>query len=592
MTINERLTALRSSMKSHHIHAYIIPSSDPHQSEYVPDHFKSRAWISGFTGSAGTVVVTLNEAGLWTDSRYFIQAESQLEGTGIDLHKVKGTKSEQPIDWIIKNLENEQTIGMDGRLFSTKQIALFEKKIKDKGLNLALNLDLISDIWIDRPILPPDLVYDLDVSLAGETRTSKLKRIREIMKEQDAAYHLITTLDDIAWVFNIRGTDVTYNPVTIAYALISDKDAKLYIDPSKATEELTRKLLKDGVIITPYHKIWEDLNKLSDDSSILIDEQTINHNLFRAINCEKINKPLPSIAMKAVKNKIEIEHFRKVMIKDGVALTKFYIWLENHLDEGYTEYDLTQKIIEFRNTQDDYQMESFGAIVGYKGNGAIVHYSPHPETSALIKNTGVLLIDSGGQYLDGTTDITRTVSLGDETQEEKDAYTRVLKGNIALDKAIFPEGTLGVQLDTLARQFLWANNLDYGHGTGHGVGFFLNVHEGPQGFASGIVGRSKHTIDLNMVTTNEPGYYETGKFGIRIENCLLTIEKGETDSGKFLGFETLTLFPIETSLIDFNLLTKEEVTWLNNYHQKVFDALAPNLDKEEQEWLKIKCAPI
>ncbi len=592
MIISERLTALRSAMKTQNVHAYIIPSSDPHQSEYVPDHFKSRAWISGFTGSAGTVVVTLDDAGLWTDSRYFIQAEAQLSGTGIVLHKLKGTKSEQPIDWLTKNLAEGQTIAMDGRLFSKKQVSAFEKKTNSANLKLNVKLDLISTIWNDRPKLPDDPAFDLDVSLSGETRTSKLSRIRQIMLDEEAKYHLISTLDDIAWLFNIRGSDVTYNPVTIAYALISKEEAKLYLNPTKISEEFRRKLFKDGISIAPYDKIWEDLNKLNDDCFILIDENTINHNLYRAINCKKIDKPLPSIVMKAVKNKIEIEHFRKVMIKDGVALTKFYIWLEENIHKGYSEYDLTQKIIEFRSTQDDYQMESFGAIVGYKGNGAIVHYSPQPETSAIIRKTGVLLIDSGGQYLDGTTDITRTISLGDETEEEKNAYTRVLKGNIALDKAIFPEGTLGVQLDTLARQFLWSDNLDYGHGTGHGVGFFLNVHEGPQGFAAGILGRSKHSIDLNMVTTNEPGYYETGKFGIRIENCLLTVDKGEKASGKFLGFETLTLFPIETKLIDFKLMSKDEIIWLNNYHRKVLEALAPHLDEKEKEWLKSKCEPV
>lgn len=592
MSTSERITSLRNAMKKASVAAYIIPSSDPHQSEYVPDHWKSRAWITGFTGSAGTFALTFSDAGLWTDSRYFIQGEAQLAGTAITLHKVYNQGSPQYIDWLIENLPAGASIGCDGTLFSKNQISGFEKKLKVKNIHLITDLDLISDIWTDRPTLPPETIMRLSTDLTGQDCTSKIDNIREVMTGQGASFHLVSTLDDIAWIFNIRGSDVSYNPVAVSYALIGEKDATLYINPSKVGKDLRKTFNAENIIIKPYDAIWEDLNNLEETESILIDENTISHQLYRAINCQKVNHLLPSITLKAIKNETEIRHFRNAMIKDGVALTKFYMWLEKHINNNLKEYDLVEKIQYFRSMQKDYVSESFGAIVGYKSNGAIVHYSPDPEHSAVIKPEGILLIDSGGQYMDGTTDITRTISLNTPSKEEKDAYTRVLKGNIALDTVIFPEGTLGVQLDTLARVPLWGNKMNFLHGTGHGVGFFLNVHEGPQGFHPGIAARSKNAIKEHMVTTNEPGYYATGKFGIRIENCLLTVKVGESESGPFYGFETLTMFPIDTELIDLTMMDRKEIQWLNDYHKIVYARLSPMLNEEEKVWLAQKCAAI
>ncbi len=593
MLISHKLLLIREAMSTSKIDAYIIPSSDPHQSEYVANHWKSRAWITGFTGSAGTAVVSHKASGLWTDSRYFIQAEMELKDSEILLHKVYNQGSPQFIDWIIDNLDHGDMVGCDGALFSKMQIDSYEKKLAKAGIKLEVNHDLFAQIWKDRPNLPSDPLLELDIQFVGESRSSKLKRIRSKMKQKGANLHLVSTLDDIAWIFNIRCNDVTYNPVAISYAIITDESAILFIHKDKVPEGIKQSLAEDEVTIMPYEEIWNTLNNIDPSSKILIDENSISIKLFRAINTKNIiNSRLPSICFKAIKNVVEIQHFRNAMEKDGIALTRFFIWLENNINENISEYDIVQKLAYFRSLMPGYKSESFGAIVGYKENGAIVHYSPSKDHSAIIKPTGVLLIDSGGQYLDGTTDITRTISLGDATSEEKNAYTRVLKGHIALDQAIFPEGTLGVQLDTLARTHLWEDKLNYLHGTGHGIGFFLNVHEGPQGFHPGIAARSKNTIDEHMVTTNEPGYYETGKFGIRIENCLLTIKEGSSESGNFLKFETLTLFPIETNLIDINLMTAKEVNWLNRYHQEVFRRLSPHLDKTESKWLSGKCQEI
>jgi len=589
MSILQRVTDIRTLLSDHQLQAYIIPSSDPHQGEYVATHWEAREWISGFTGSAGTAVITEDYAGVWTDSRYFIQAEEQLNGGPFKLHKMFNSKSQDYFEWLIDHLDEGSTIGCDGRLFSRKFLASKVKKLNNKNIDLNPNLDLISSTWINRPTLPKDKIFEHKIEYAGETRISKIKRIREEMKKVEAGYHLISTLDDIAWTFNIRGADVNFNPVAYAYALISPTWTTLYIDPDKIDPVLEDLLSVDNIDLKPYDYIWQDLNQLDSKIPILIDENTISYSMYRAINCsEIINKTLPSIKFKSVKNEVEIQHFRNVMVKDGVALVKFYRWLEASISAGITEYDLTEKLAEFRGQQSGYFSESFNAIVGYRGNGAIVHYRPSKEDSAELAQEGLLLVDSGGQYVDGTTDITRTISLGSPNDQERDAYTRVLKGHINLDRAVFPEGTLGVQLDTLARIHLWHNRMNFLHGTGHGIGFFLNVHEGPQGFYPGIASRSRVSIDEHMVTTNEPGYYKEGIFGIRIENCLLTVK----DKDGFLKFETLTLFPISSDLIDRSLLTYDEKEWLNNYHQQVFERLSPHLSSEEVKWLEMKCTHI
>lgn len=593
MKTNNKFNQFRLAMKVQAVEAYIVPSSDPHQSEYVAAHWKARAWISGFTGSAGTAVITAKAAGVWTDSRYFIQAEQELEGSEVELHKVYNQGSPQFLDWIIENLEEGDTVGCDGSLFSKNQINRYEKSLKSNGIFLNANLDLIDQVWNDRPALPEGPIFELSIDYCGESRSEKLSRIRSEMKKTNAELHLVSTLDDIAWIFNIRGSDVTYNPVAVAYAVIEEETALLFIDTRKVTPTMLSDLHRDGISVREYKDIWSYLNEISDNKTIWIDENCTSFKLYKSINTGHIvNKQLPSINMKAIKNDVEIGHFKRVMERDGVALVKFYRWLEANIEKGISEFDCVGKLAEFRATQDGYHSESFGAIVGYRENGAIVHYRPSNDTSAVLKAEGLLLVDSGGQYLDGTTDITRTISLGIINEEEKNAYTRVLKGNIALDRAIYPKGTLGVQLDTLARVHLWEDRLNFLHGTGHGIGFFLNVHEGPQGFHPGIASRSRNAILENMVTTNEPGFYQAGKFGIRIENCLLTVAAGSTDSGEFLKFETLTLFPIDTNLINFSILLEAEKAWLNNYHQIVFARLSPHLDAVEKAWLREKCKEV
>ncbi|WP_235297978.1 aminopeptidase P family protein [Portibacter marinus] len=589
MSISKRVSSLRNLLKEHHIQAYIIPSSDPHQGEYVASHWEARAWVSGFTGSAGTAVVTEHLAGVWTDSRYFIQGERQLKNGPFELHKVYNQGSPQYIDWLLEHLEEGDLVACDGRLFSKKLITSYQKKLAVKNIELKTSFDLISDIWEGRPPLPGDPIFEHKIEFAGESRTSKIKRIRGEMKKAGATHHLISTLDDIAWTFNIRGRDVQFNPVAYAYALITLHKATLYVKKGKVDPLLEDLFIQENIDIQPYHQIWKDLNLMQSESVILIDENTISYSLYQSINTQyKINNTLPTIKFKAIKNEVEIQHFRNVMVKDGVALVKFYGWLEEHAGKGITEYDLVQKLAEYRGQQKGYFSESFNAIVGFKGNGAIVHYRPSEKEALEIRGEGMLLVDSGGQYLDGTTDITRTTYFGVPTDQERDAYTRVLKGNIELDRAVFPEGTLGVQLDTLARLHLWRNKMDFLHGTGHGIGSFLNVHEGPQGFYPGIASRSRVAIDEFMVTTNEPGYYEEDQFGIRIENCLLTVKAGKG----FLKFETLTLFPIETDLILMPMLSREEVQWLNEYHSRVYERLSPHLNLKEKEWLKSKCAHI
>ncbi len=589
MSIFDKVNDFRTLLNEAGVQAYIFPSSDPHQSEYVAEHWASRAWISGFTGSAGSAVLSLENAGVWTDSRYFLQAEQELKQGPFELHKVYNRQSKNFIDWLLDEMSEGQSVGCDGRLFSRKMLSSYDRRLAEKGIKLLPNLDLVSKAWLDRHALPDSPIFDYDVTYAAESRGSKLKRTRAVMKKWQCKYHLLSTLDDIAWTLNFRGSDVDFNPVAYSYLLVTSTDATLYIDESKVDTLLKQRFQEEGISIRSYTQVWEDLNLLPTESSILIDETTISYSMYRAINSKhKVTKTLPAIKFKAIKNEVEIQHIRNVMEKDGIALLRFYMWLEENIDKKPSEFLLAQKIAEYRSSQLAYVSESFSAIVGYRGNGAIVHYRPTEDDSAEIGKSGLLLIDSGGQYLDGTTDITRTTCLGDPSDLECEAYTRVLKGHIALDSAIFPEGTLGVQLDTLARIHLWHNKMNFLHGTGHGIGFFLNVHEGPQGFYPGVAARGATSIDEHMVTTNEPGYYEDGKFGIRIENCLLTVSAGKG----FLKFETLTLFPIATDLIKMNLLTKDEVLWLNNYHRLVYQRLAPHLEKHEQEWLRVKCLDI
>lgn len=592
--INDRLAALRKAMQAAGMDAYMVPSQDPHQSEYVADHWKSRAWISGFTGSAGTAIITQDYAGVWTDSRYFLQGEKELAGSEFVLEKQTIPHTPQHLEWLQDKLPEGATLGFDGQLFAHSQVQPLRKRLSPGGIQLAYSEDLIGKVWKDRPDLPQTPVFEVSADYTGKTRAEKIAKVQEMM--EDADYYLATGLDDIAWLLNIRGKDVECNPVSISYLLLGKEEVLWFIDEAKVPSALKGQMEKEGIALHPYQALLPFLKQISEGIKVGYSPAATSILIYEALPEEQWQK-MPNLIrpLKAIKNETEVKHIRQAMRKDGVALLRLYRWLDEQLERGeaVTEYGLAQQLALFRKAQGNYHGESFSAIAGYKGNGAIVHYRPEEDTSATIKKEGILLLDSGGQYLEGTTDITRTVALGTPTDEQKRNYTLVLKGHIALSRATFPKGTTGVQLDTLARMHLWQHGLNYGHGTGHGVGFFLNVHEPPQGFApSPKGGRGTTPFEAGMFTSNEPGYYKTGEYGIRIENLELCVEKLDTDDGPYFGFETLTLFPISTALIDFELITEEERRWLNDYHRKVFEALAPLLEGEEKLWLEERCREV
>ena len=592
--IDNRISTLREGMKERSIDAFIIPTGDPHQSEYMATHWQFRSWISGFTGSAGVFFVTQNHAGLSTDSRYFLQAEEELASSEVILHKQQIAHSPQVIPWLIDNLDKGARIGIDPQLFSINEIKSFEKELSSADMALFRSTDLINAIWEGRPNLPEKKVFELDLEYAGVSRLEKLEAIRKEMILAGAEHHLVTTLDDIAWIFNLRGNDVESNPVAIAYAVIGTTDCTLFINSQKMPQEFSEKLDGESIKILPYESVDSFLESLSSQESILLDPSKTNGRLHDAVkNAKIIHGPTISSALKAIKNPVEIENIKKAMLKDGVALTKLYRWLEETIAlRPVPETEVAIRLAELRREQGEYHGESFSAIVGYKGNGAIVHYHPKEETCAEIQEEGILLLDSGGQYHCGTTDITRTVALSDPSAEQKRNYTLVLKGHIGIAMLKFPHGTRGNQMELLARKSLWEHGLNYGHGTGHGVGFFLNVHEGPQALGSGATAKAAVVFEPGMFTSNEPGFYKTGEYGIRIENLILCVKDQETEYGQFLKFETLTLFPIDTTLIDFPLLSKEEVQWLNDYHVEVFEKLSPLLNPEERAWMEKKCQPV
>ncbi len=592
MNTNQKIAALREAMQSHQLDAYLVPSGDPHQSEYLASHWQSRQWISGFTGSAGMLVVTPQHAGLWTDSRYFIQAEEELADSDIVLQKQVIPHAPEHIMWLVQHLDPGSTVGCDGKVFSVAQMNALEKAFNEKNIKINYTLDLISEIWTDRPDLPKAPVYEHAIQFTGLGRTDKIEQVRSKMK---ADYHLISTLDDIAWLTNLRSSDVTCNPVAISYVMVAPDTTHLFIDLSKLDEDLKARLSADNISLHSYDDILPFLSNLPSGKNIHIHKGSTNISMYNAVASEQVVHGLNiCMGLKAIKNATERNHIEHAMIKDGVALTRLYRWLDSTLDErSVSEVEVAEKLASFRSEQDGYKGESFGAIVGYKGNGAIVHYSAAPETCAMIEKTGILLLDSGGQYLDGTTDITRTTALGTPTAEQKRNFTLVLKGHIALAKAKFPYGTKGIQLDAFARQHLWQHGLNYGHGTGHGVGFFLNVHEGPQGFATSITTqRGSSVLEPGMFTSNEPGFYKNGEYGIRIENLIFTEEAEETDFGRFLQFKTVTLFPIDLNLVEASLLNESEKQWLNDYHQLVFEKLVPHLNEEEVEWMKVQCGKV
>ncbi|MDO5788061.1 MAG: aminopeptidase P family protein [Fusobacterium sp.] len=586
MKITEKIAKLKELMKERGIDYYIIPSADYHQSEYVGDYFKGREWISGFTGSAGTVVVTQNEVGLWTDGRYFIQAEKQLQGSGITLFKMGEEGVPTFIQYIVNNIQSGETLGFDGKVLATNTVLDFEAKLKDKKVNFNFEFDLVGEIWRDRPSLPASQVFVLEEKFTGESVKKKLTRVRNILEEENCDVNIITSLDDIAWIFNIRGNDVKNNPVNLAYAAITVDKAVLYIGEEKLNSEVEKYLYKNGVEVRDYFEIYEDMERVSNSNIIMMDLNKVNYTIFKKLNPEikVINRSNPSTIMKACKNKVELENLRNSHVKDGVAVTKFMYWLKNSIGkEEITEMSATQKLESFRKEQELYIEPSFDTIAAYESNAAMMHYKSTPETDRRLEAKNLFLVDSGGQYFDGTTDITRTFVLGECSEELKKHFTLVLKGMINLSKVKFLYGVTGTNLDILARQALWNIGIDYKCGTGHGVGFLLNVHEGPQGIR---VQYNPQVLEEGMNVTNEPGVYIAGSHGIRLENELIVQKAEKTEFGQFMKFETMTYAPLDLDGVIKELLSKEEIEYLNNYHQMVYEKVSPYLTLEEKEWLK------
>lgn len=584
--VKERIERLVKHMKKNNFDAYIIPSADFHQSEYVADHFKSRNYISGFTGSAGTVVITKeNGHGLWTDGRYFLQAEEELKGSGIKLFKMNQPGVLSYEEWLVKILDEDATIGLDGRLFSIEQIENLKKELKRKNIIIDPSKDLIDEVWDDRPGLPEEAIFVHELKYAGKKIEEKINQVREKMEKKFIDINIISSLDDIAWLFNLRGNDVSNNPVFLSYALISKEEIYLYVNEKKLTQEAKKQLEKNNVIIKDYFQIFADVSKIKNKKILCSKKKTSE---YMASQIDDSNAKVYSIDLtthlKAQKNKVEIENLKNVFVKDGIAMVKFLYWLDQNVGKKVIdEVDADEKLQSFRKEQDLYQQDSFPYISGYQSNGAIIHYRAKKPSCAQLEGKGLYLIDSGGQYLDGTTDITRTVVLGDLTREEKTDYTLTLMGHIELAKAKFLEGTYGANLDILARKPLWDHGLDYKHGTGHGVGFFLNVHEGPQNIALPL---KAVTLKEGMLTSNEPGMYRNGKHGIRLENLMLVQKSEKTDFGQFYTFETMTLCPIDKRGIDPKLMTKDQLKWINDYHKQVYQKLNDALSSDEQLWLK------
>lgn len=584
--INQRLESLREVMHREHLSAFIFPSTDAHQSEYVADHWQGRTWISGFNGSAGTAVVTMKSAALWTDSRYFLAAEEQLKGTEFQLMKLKIEGTPTISEWLAQELQGENAeVGLDGMVNSYHEtMGLIADLRKSGGITVRTNLDPLGLIWTDRPAIPANPVEIQPMEFAGESVASKISRIRTALRQRHADGMLISALDDIAWTLNLRGTDVHCVPVFVSYLLISSQQVSLYVDSAKINDEVKAYLTENGISLYPYNKVAEGLERYS-EYNILLDGDETSYFLWKTVKCQEIiagNSPVP--AMKAQKNDREIAGFRQAMLRDGVAMVKFLRWLKPAVEAGgQTEISIDRKLTSLRAEQHLFRDISFDTIAGYQAHGAIVHYEATPETDVALKPEGLILIDSGAQYQDGTTDITRTIALGPVTEEMKHVYTLVLKGHIQLELAKFPDGASGTQLDALARECMWREGYNYLHGTGHGVGSYLSVHEGPHQIRM----EWKPTpLRAGMTVTDEPGLYLSGKFGVRIENTLLIKDYQTTEFGKFLQMESLTLCPIDLTPVDFSMLQPKEIEWLDTYHRDVFEKLSPYLEGEDLEWLR------
>lgn len=584
------LEALRDLMRSKHIDAVIIPGTDPHQSEYPSEHWKFRDYVSGFTGSNGTAVVTLDDAGLWTDSRYFLQAAEQLEGSGFTLRKENIPGEPTVLEWLGEVLDEDAVVGVDGRLFSLIEANRIEMFCAQNGFMFAPDFRAAEAIWTDRPARPMNPAFVHDEALAGEDVDSKISRVVDALDAADADGLLITALDEIAWLLNLRGSDVDYTPVVIAFAYVSEDERVLFIDSEKVTSEVKDHLKKYGVKIKDYDDIEKFLGKISSTATVMVDPNRVSDALGQAMICNKTYMASPVIALKGVKNECQIAGFRQAMLYDGAAMVRMMMWLEQNVANGITEMDVDRRLQQERAAYASNRGDSFHMIAGYKDHGAIVHYEATDESAYTLAPEGLLLIDTGGQYLEGTTDITRTISLGNPTAAEKHDYTLILKGHLALARAVFPKGTMGVQLDVLARGPLWNEGMTYLHGTGHGVGHFLGCHEGPQSIR---MEANPTPLELGMVTSNEPGIYKTGEYGIRTENLLLCVPACSNEEwGEFYKFESLTLFPYDTTLMDMDMLNREEVKQINDYHAMVCERLRPLLSADEAQWLEQKCKSI
>jgi Xaa-Pro aminopeptidase len=588
----DKLIHIRSALLQEGINFYIIPYSDPHLGEYIPDHWQIIKWLTGFTGSAATLVITDTFAGLWTDSRYFIQAEKQISGSGFEFVPPGAFQRNDYMDYISENAKQGDKIGIDGRIFSIATFRRLERRLDGKMVSFDTHCDLITPLWTSRPPLPFSHAFDHPVVYSGKERSAKINEVREQMQRQGADFHLLTSNDDIMWVLNIRGSDLKYSPLLLSFAIIGSEQIILFIDEEKIPIKLASTFDKLGIVILPYDEISGILSSVTEGHPILFSPQATSVELFNSIpkNSKHIEDITIPACLKSIKNKTEIANISNVMIRDGVALSKFFHWFENtHGREPMTENSLSGKLLELRSQQKDFLGSSFATITAFNENSALPHYNPEEGSGAAIGERGLLLVDSGGQYLGGTTDITRTIPVGIPSAQQKKDFTLILKGHINLALAKFPHGTRGYQLDFIARRAMWGSGMNYAHGTGHGVGYCLNVHEGPQSISPAD---NKTTIEAGMLTSNEPAIYREGEYGIRIENLIICYEDEETEFGQFLKFDTVSLCYIEKSLIDKTLLDQKEIGWLNSYHSEVYDKLSPDLTSEEKNWLKEKTEPI
>lgn len=590
--IKERLMKLREEMNKEGMQAYIIPTSDFHETEYVSEYFAARKYMSGFTGSAGVLVVLLDKAGLWTDGRYFIQAANQLAGSGIDLMKQGQEDTPSIEEYIVTNLTQGSVVGFDGRVMNVNDANKYKQAFMMHDIKMVTDKDLVGRIWDDRPALPCTETFHYDEKYAGKSISEKLTQVREAMKGYNCRSHIVTKIDEIAWLYNLRAHDVPHFPVALAYTIIKENDAMIYIDASRLDEESKTLFAQNYIQVKDYEAIYEDVKTL--EGPVLVDGNFVNSKIVYSLNTEIVYAQDPIVLLKAMKNETELANTRNAHIKDGVACTKFMYWLMQNVNNGISEMSAQEKLQELRKEQADYLEDSFNTICAYKEHAAMMHYSSNEETNVELKPEGMLLVDSGGQYLDGTTDITRTFVLGSITEEEKKWFTLALKGHIRLEKANFLYGCRGLNLDILARGPLWDLDMDYQCGTGHGVGHLSNVHEAPNGFRWKIVPERNDScvLEEGMITSNEPGVYVEGEFGIRHENEMVVVKGNKNFYGQFMHFETLTFVPFDRKGIDKSLLSEDELAWLNDYHASVYEKISPFLTNEEAEWLKEACRPL